>query len=278
MSLRGIGCQPLFLNGAQGRLFALSYHPPQLLTRRHGVLIVPPFAEEMNKSRRMLSQQARLLAGEGYLTLLPDLYGTGESDGEFSDASWTGWCEDLVCGYRWLRERGVDTVSVLAQRTGALLVTALVREKSVTLNRLVLWQPVVSGDMFLTQFLRLRLAAEMAKGVAERSSVAQIRAELENKGTIEVAGYTLSQHLALPLGDSRMEFPADCFAGELHWCELVATADRAVTVVTQRALDALQAGGVQCELHKVVGHPFWGATEIEDLPLLLDTTRRIFSQ
>ena len=117
MVVREAGCQPLFLEGAQGRLFALSYHPAQLQTHRHGVLIVPPFAEEMNKSRRMLSQQARLLAEDGYLTLLLDLYGTGESDGEFSDASWAGWCEDLMCGYRWLREHGVDSVSVLDRKS-----------------------------------------------------------------------------------------------------------------------------------------------------------------
>lgn len=272
-----VECQPFFFQGVQGRLFALSYRPSPLQARRHGVLIAPPFAEEMNKSRRMLSQQARLLAEDGYLTLLPDLYGTGESEGEFGDASWAGWCDDLMGGYRWLLENGAERVSVVAQRVGALLVSALIREKGVALDRLVLWQPVVSGEVFLNQFLRLRLAAEMTKGGPDRSSVALIRQEMADQGAVEVAGYTLNAALAQPLGDSRLELTADSFAGELHWCELVASEERAVTVVTQRALDGLQGGGVRCELHKVVGHHFWGATEIEDVPALLKTTCRIFS-
>lgn len=271
-------CQPFFLQGSQGRLFALSYRPLQAEDRRHGVLFVPPFAEEMNKSRRMLTQQARLLAEDGYLTLLPDLCGSGESEGEFEDASWTGWCDDVACSYRWLLENGAEIVSVVAQRVGALLIAELLRQQVVKLDRLILWQPVLAGELFLNQFLRLRLAADMTKSGPVKSSVNQIRQELEQQGSVEVAGYTISRDLALPLTDSRFDLTSECFSGVLHWCEVVAAPDRPVTAVTQKGVATLQSHGVRVELHKVVGHPFWGTTEIEDVPALLETTCRIFSQ
>ncbi|MDZ4264017.1 MAG: hydrolase 2, exosortase A system-associated [Pseudomonadota bacterium] len=273
-----VECQPFFLQGSQGRLFALSYRPLETEARCHGVLFVPPFAEEMNKSRRMLTQQARLLAEDGYLTLLPDLYGSGESEGGFEHASWAGWCDDIVCGYRWLLENGAERVSVVAQRVGALLIAELLRQRAIELDRLVLWQPVVAGELFLNQFLRLRLAAEMTKNGAGKSSVSLIRQELEQQGSVEVAGYTLSRDLAQPLTDSRLELTSECFSGVLHWCELVATPDRPVTAVAQKGVATLQGHGVRVELHKIVGHPFWGATEIEDVPALLKTTCGIFSQ
>jgi hypothetical protein len=47
---------------------------------------VPPFAEEMNKSRRMIAEVGRRLEGSGVGMLLVDLFGTGDSEGEFAQA------------------------------------------------------------------------------------------------------------------------------------------------------------------------------------------------
>jgi len=51
------------------------------------VLYGHPFAEEMNKSRRMAGLQARALARAGYDVLQIDLRGCGGSSGDFGDAS-----------------------------------------------------------------------------------------------------------------------------------------------------------------------------------------------
>ncbi len=59
-------------------------------------------------------------------------------------------------------------VSLWGLRLGALLALDFAREISKKkLDRFILWQPVISGDSFLTQFLRLRLANEMLTTVAE---------------------------------------------------------------------------------------------------------------
>jgi pimeloyl-ACP methyl ester carboxylesterase len=45
---------------------------------------VHPFAEEMNKSRRMAALQSRALAAQGYAVLQIDLFGCGDSGGDFA--------------------------------------------------------------------------------------------------------------------------------------------------------------------------------------------------
>ena len=86
--------QPFFLEGRGGPLFAL-YHPPLAGEPRAIVVHCPAFAEEMNKSRRMVALQARAFVEQGLGTLVFDLFGTGDSAGDFGDATWDGWLADV---------------------------------------------------------------------------------------------------------------------------------------------------------------------------------------
>jgi len=79
--------EPFFLDGPAGRIFAILRAASDA---RHAVLIIPPFGEEMNKSRRQFTEVAQRLVGNGFAVLVVDLYGTGDSEGEFSEASWEG--------------------------------------------------------------------------------------------------------------------------------------------------------------------------------------------
>src|SRR5262245_21600498 len=63
---------------------------------RGTVLLLPPFAEELNKTRRMCARFARRLAGHGWRVVRVDLYGCGDSAGEFRDATWSQWISDLA--------------------------------------------------------------------------------------------------------------------------------------------------------------------------------------
>ena len=53
--------------------------------------MVPPFAEEMNKCRPMVTEVALGLAESGIASIVPDLYGTGDSGGDFSEGDWETW-------------------------------------------------------------------------------------------------------------------------------------------------------------------------------------------
>ena len=70
---------PVFIDSAAGRVFAIYHRPAEGGSNGPAMLYLPPFAEEMNRSRRMAALQARALAAAGYGVLLLDPYGTGDS-------------------------------------------------------------------------------------------------------------------------------------------------------------------------------------------------------
>ncbi|MFX6218118.1 hypothetical protein ABTF55_20180, partial [Acinetobacter baumannii] len=65
------------------------------------------------------------------------------------------------------------------------------------------WQPMTSGKLALQQFLRLKLAAEMAGG-ASKGLMEQLKAELTAGRPVEVAGYRLGASLASGLEAARL--------------------------------------------------------------------------
>ena len=66
------------------------------------MLYLHPFAEEMNKSRRMAALACRALAEAGHAVLQIDLRGCGDSSADFGDASWGDWQDDVRLGLAWL--------------------------------------------------------------------------------------------------------------------------------------------------------------------------------
>src|SRR5437763_1590993 len=111
--------EPFFLKSGTGQRFCL-FHPPAASCRGAG-LDVHPFAEEMNRSRRMAALQARALSALGYGVLQIDLYGCGDSSGDFGDAHWDLWKQDLAAGAAWLRQRLDQPITLWGLRLGALL-------------------------------------------------------------------------------------------------------------------------------------------------------------
>ncbi|MFQ5348711.1 MAG: hydrolase 2, exosortase A system-associated, partial [Rhodothalassiaceae bacterium] len=81
--------RPRFADGPSGPLFCLDVEPAAA-ARRAQVLLVAPFAEELNRSRRMMIVLARQLATIGIATTITDLYATGDSAGRFAEARWQG--------------------------------------------------------------------------------------------------------------------------------------------------------------------------------------------
>src|SRR5437763_12894742 len=111
--------EPFFLRTGTGQRFCL-FHSPAAACRG-AVLYVHPFAEEMNRSRRMAALQARALSALGYGVLQIDLYGCGDSSGDFGDARWGLRKQDLAAGAAWLHQRLYQPITLWGLRLGALL-------------------------------------------------------------------------------------------------------------------------------------------------------------
>lgn len=260
---------PEFLEGERGRLFALSVLPKRRFGGL-GVLLIPPFAEEMNKSRRMFALQARAFACAGVPALLVDLFGTGESEGELADASLGLWVSDLRVGLERLADLGCSQAGLLGLRFGALLVGELARRSELPIVAAILWQPVALGKVYMNQFLRLRAMSELTTG-RDASSVADLRAALSSGQPLEIAGYLVSSALyneieALKLDDQLCGSDVDRITiAEVSRHE-PPQATPAINAVKRR----LEECGQQVETTALQGEPFWQTPEITTVPGLID--------
>lgn len=266
--------QPSFLPAQPGQRYCILHQPPT--QSPHALVVyVHPFAEEMNKARRMAALQARALAQAGYAVLQIDLLGCGDSSGEFEDAGWSDWINDVQLACRWLAERHPGLPLWLwGLRAGCLLAAQATAGLPWRCN-FVFWAPTPSGKTVLQQFLRLKSAAALldgsAKGVTEG-----LRRELAAGHTVEIAGYGLSAALAQGLEQAALAPPTTA-AGpaaqpRLLWLDLSTQEGATLSPVAQKTLAQWEAAGYAVRSEVVQGPQFWQTTEIEDAPALLAAT------
>lgn len=233
------------------------------------VLYVPPFGEEMNKSRRMAAMQARAFAERGWEVLQIDLYGCGDSSGDFRDATWETWLDDVRAAWEWLEQRGSKRpVWLWGLRAGCLLAGAAARARG-TPARLLLWQPVLSGQRFLQQFLRTRVTSAAIEG-GGRGGVKALRNTLAQEGVLEVSGYPLGAALAEGLDTAWLEAPPRGSA--VHWFEILPDAHSDMSEAAARQMELWNRDGCRTTSATVVGPAFWQTQEISECPALIQST------
>lgn len=265
--------RPFFLTVGRRELFCV-YHPPAAgVPVRGAALYVPPFAEEMHKSRRMAAEQARRLARRGVGALVLDLTGTGDSSGDFADARWELWLEDVARGLDWLRAEVGGPMLVWGLRLGALLAIEAAPAAGAALSGLVLWQPVSSGKSYLTEVLRIKVAGEMVAG--RKSGVDPLRAEFRAGRPVEVAGYALDPQLGAAL-DTRHVHALAAPTVPVAWLEVVTGPDQPMPMAARQAIDTLARAGTTVQDDTVPGVRFWdwNIQDITECPALLDRTDR----
>lgn len=275
-----VTADPFFLAADPGERFCL-YYPPLPGTKCRGVFIyVHPFCDEMNKSRRMAAIQARTFSAMGFGVLQIDLFGCGDSSGDFRDARWEIWKQDLAAAKDWLEKTVCAPVGLWGLRLGALLALDFARSSRSRIDLLILWQPVLSGESFLTQFLRLRLANEIFAadaGAQAMTGTNTMRGFLQAGNTLEVAGYELSPELAASIDSLRVAELA--MTGiPVHWFEIVASADRSITPAGAKVVNAWKQESVDLHVHTVVCSPFWATQEISECADLVSSTAAIFAE
>ncbi len=244
------------------------HHAPRAGAVRGRLVYVHPLAEEMNKSRRMAALQSRALAAAGYAVLQIDLLGCGDSSGNFGDASWDAWVEDVVAAYEWLDARYRAPAWLWGLRAGCLLAAAAAAQLA-SPPKLLFWQAPASGKPLLQQFLRLKLAGDLQSGQS-KAMMEAMRQQLAAGEAVEVAGYTLPAALALGLEQARLQPVAK--VERMEWLELSTREDAALLPASGPALAAWRGAGTAVRTHIVSGPAFWQTTEIEDAPGLIAAT------
>jgi len=269
--------EPVFLDGPAGRLFAVHYapvaHPP---TGHPAVLYLPPFAEKMNRSRRMAALLGRRLAVAGVGLLVLDPYGTGDSEGDFARARWETWCADAAAALAWLRARGYEDPGVVGLRLGACLALAVVAAQGGGVSMAVLWNPVVRGELFLNQFLRIRAAAGIARGDGGESAKV-LRQRLRDGQSVTVAGYPLVPQLAAAVGKLDLGALALGCPSPIAWFEVGGDTDAPLPPAAAAVVERLRAAGIDTRARSVRGEAFWTIEETVVVDDLLEATTALWS-
>lgn len=263
-----VPARPFYLDVNGGRRFCL-YHAPHPNRDCVGaVLYVHPFGDEMNLSRRMAALQSRAFSAAGFVVLQIDLFGCGDSDGELRDANWEIWRQDLAVAAEWLRKQAGTALSLWGLRLGATLAIDFARSSTQSIDRLILWQPVISGKAYMNQFLRLQLAGNIfSLDTNEAATRKSPRKALSSGEIVEAGGYELTSVLV----DGIDSVNLDGLAGlhiPLHWLEV----GEGMTSERAAVLDAWRANGIDIHLQHVLGTSFWSSTEIRECHQLLSAT------
>lgn len=255
-----------------GQRLYLHHVPPAGEAVRGVVVYVHPWAEEMNKSRHMACTAAQALAVNGWAVLQIDLLGCGDSSGDFGDATWNAWIQDVIDAVHWIQARHpTQPLWLWGLRAGALLALQAATRIEARANFLF-WQPVTSGKTALQQFLRLLAAAQLADG-GGKALLASARSELAAGRAVHVAGYALSPQLAAGLEAASLD-PAALADGarSVVWLELGTQPELALAPATQVALPRWEAAGHRVDARAIRGPAFWQTTEIEAAPALVTAT------
>jgi len=264
-----VALQAFFVAAGSGQRLCLLHSPA---TAPRGLVVyLHPWAEEMNKARRMASLQARALAEAGFAVLQIDLRGCGDSSDSWADTRWSDWVDDAVLAVATLRQHWPQASLPLwlwGLRSGCLLACQAAHRLAEPCH-LLFWQPAPSGKPVLQQFLRLKAAAHLqgdAKAVLER-----VRQGLAAGHAQEIAGYALSPGLAQGLEHSSLK-PAAANPGRLLWLEVSTRNDATLLPGSAAPLQAFRDAGHGVQAQVCQGPAFWQTQEIEDAPALIQAT------
>lgn len=277
MTLRHSASEAFFLPGQSGQLFAIYYPPVESLANPLSVLLVPPFAEEMNKSRRMFAVLAAQLAASGIGVLSIDLFGSGDSAGDFCEARWDVWLDNIERGIAFLRQRNGPRIAALGLRAGALLALDVQRRQRDCFSAMVLWQPTLNGATLMAQFLRLKVAADRLENHPQATTTTMLRTALEQGQILEIAGYTLHPALFESISACNVESADNALTIPVHWFELSAQQTALASAATLRSVEAWRGVGVNISLQVLQGPSFWDTQEITLVPALIDHTVSLLS-
>lgn len=143
----------VFYFGVPGQqLFGVYHHPPPNVKRACAVVLCPSIEQEAIRSHRAYRQMAVRLARAGYPTLRFDYWATGDSGGDGPVSGLGQWLGDLTTAVAEVRQRSqIQQVALVGLRLGGALATLAAQQ--VEIAGLALWEPVISGDVYLEDLM-----------------------------------------------------------------------------------------------------------------------------
>jgi len=139
-----------------------------------------PVGQEYIRSHRAFYQLAVRLARAGFHVLRFDYYGCGDSEGDFEDANFSQWTEDIVDAVAEIRRKsGWQKVCLIGMRLGATL-SMMAAANQQNIEGLILWEPIVDGKKYLEELAAMHKSyvghykLENKKGISSMGIPAEV--------------------------------------------------------------------------------------------------------
>jgi exosortase A-associated hydrolase 2 len=249
-----------FLEGGSAARPLLTTHSPSSPARAW-LLAIPPFAEEMMKARQQFTQLARELGEFSIGTVVLDVRGTGDAEGELVDLTWEDWCVDVANAYEKLANTGLP-VFVLGLRLGALLSAISLEKRAFCAAGIVLWEPQFSGKLALKPFLRMGAMSAKFSGREQENT---------ESGAQEIGGYMLSGAFQDSVNDAIAPSKLPASAGLI--VKISPETGAEPPPAWNAVLASWKENGAQVEVENVTFPAFWNTTEIVASAALSEKTR-----
>lgn len=237
----------------------LTVHSPDG-SSKGSVLFVPPFAEEMMKSRQQFTQLARALNCHGYLCAILDVQGTGDAMGELEAMTWDIWCDDVARAYNALAPYG--PIGGIGLRLGALLLADAAMRHSLSFSKCTMWEPQTAGKTAIKQFLRIAAVASKMQGKTAESGSA-----VDGQ---EVGGYWVSN--ALEQSIASVVMPTTPPAKAVQIIRLSNEPEPTIPPGWRGMMEAFRMSGATVDASALSCPGFWSTTEITTSEALTERT------
>jgi exosortase A-associated hydrolase 2 len=236
------------------------------------IVFVPPFGEEMNKARRMIARQAQAFAEIGYRVLVPDLLGTGDSEGEFVEATWSAWKQDIHAVLTAFEVQSDCRCWLWGLRLGVALALDAITATDIRPFGVLAWAPVIRGNVFFNQLLRMRVMASKLSDSVVKETASDLRALLERDGQIEIGGYAISARLAREIESVDLVRNATGAGLPLYWYEMTARPDSPEPPAIKSCIEELNRSDLCPLADRIVGPEFWSTVEISTSDSLIEAS------
>ena len=143
---------PFYFGSCERRLFGI-YEPSQAKSRpSRAALLCHAWGGEHLVSYRAMRFLAGRLAASGFDVLRFDYFGAGDSGGETTDATLSGWRRDIVTAMDELLEMSqAQSAALVGLRLGATLAAQTAPGLPSAVRQIVLWDPIGSGPDYFAE-------------------------------------------------------------------------------------------------------------------------------
>lgn len=188
---RGIRETVEFFGPPSARLAGTTHLP--VTSAASGLVMCPSLCSDFLRNYRREVVLARDLAAQGVGVQRFHYLGTGNSDGESTDITFSSMCDDARSATRRLAEATDGRLAFMGTRLGALVAAAVALEHPGA--PLVLLDPVLDPALFFREGFRARMASGAKHGSQRAITTAELLAELQRSGTIDVLGHAVDRQL-----------------------------------------------------------------------------------